>query len=352
MLVKKYNARLFLFLGLSSLLFMGNILVYRIQFIDPLAKESVYATLLDCLFVWPLLVYLFFLRKRRLSLRYASLTLLVGVGSATFIIPQSFKLEFPSIIRFCLSPVGFGLLLVLFICTYILLLFLKVQRIIRNEQNVPSMQFIRSMHAHETGGFHTMIALMTFYDLLFCSWKRHKRVQGKSYFSYHKKTSSMAFQAMLIHALVIESVGFHYVLISFHPMLAWLMLSLNSYTILYTLANIQAIRTQPITFDGKRLIIYKGLTSVITLPLSELESIERYNGPEQLPKSLRKRTFNAVLAEFTKEKPAFEMVLKKPHSVFQFIGKSSKVDRIHVTVDDDVRFYEQIQKAIENEKAG
>ncbi len=51
---------------------------------------------------------------------------------------------------------------------------------------------------------------------------------------------------MIIHATAIESIGFHYLLHQWNPVIAWILLILNVYAMIYFIAEIQAIRKNPI----------------------------------------------------------------------------------------------------------
>ena len=47
---------------------------------------------------------------------------------------------------------------------------------------------------------------------------------------------------MIIHATLIESIGFHYLFHQWNPVVAWVLLILNVYAMFYFLAEIQAMR--------------------------------------------------------------------------------------------------------------
>ena len=57
---------------------------------------------------------------------------------------------------------------------------------------------------------------------------------------------------MIIHATLIESIGFHYLFHQWNPVVAWVLLTLNVYAMFYFLAEIQAMRKNPIIVTEKR----------------------------------------------------------------------------------------------------
>ena len=80
----------------------------------------------------------------------------------------------------------------------------------------------------------------------FLSW-REKVPTGKSVYSYHKKTGAIGVYIMIIHATIIESIGFHYLLHQWNPVIAWILLILNVYAMIYFIAEIQAMRKNPLS---------------------------------------------------------------------------------------------------------
>lgn len=83
---------------------------------------------------------------------------------------------------------------------------------------------------------------------------------------------------MLIHALLIESVGFHYLLMHWSHTATILLLALNLYTLLYLVADLQVIRTCPILLDDYALILQSGLAQGLRVQFSNIQSIEYYRG--------------------------------------------------------------------------
>ena len=66
----------------------------------------------------------------------------------------------------------------------------------------------------------------------FLSW-REKVPEGEYVYSYHKKTGAIGVYIMIIHATLIESIGFHYLFHQWNPVVAWVLLILNVYAMFY-----------------------------------------------------------------------------------------------------------------------
>ena len=85
-----------------------------------------------------------------------------------------------------------------------------------------------------------------FYYSILSWWKKPLSILNDAQtYSYHKNTSAIAFYMMLIHALVLESVGFHFLLHSWNATFAIIVLILNVYTLLFILAEIQVDSIMP-----------------------------------------------------------------------------------------------------------
>ncbi len=96
--------------------------------------------------------------------------------------------------------------------------------------------------------------------------------EGESVYSYHKKTGAIGVYIMIIHATLIESIGFHYLLHQWNSVVAWILLILNVYAMIYFLAEIQAMRKNPIIVAEKEIIIQIGLERKLLYHLHKLIS--------------------------------------------------------------------------------
>ena len=93
---------------------------------------------------------------------------------------------------------------------------------------------------------------------------------------------------MLIHALVLESVGFHFLLHSWNLTVSIILLLFNIYTLIFILAEIQVIRLCPFMITNRHLYLQVGIMQQLTVPIEEIKSIHHYQGPEKLSKDEKK----------------------------------------------------------------
>ncbi|UZJ78260.1 hypothetical protein [Fictibacillus sp. KU28468] len=347
------NKNLFLFFSLSILIILCHFSLYRLEFMAPLPKNIGLATLFDFLIVIPLLSYVFIIRKRY-SLKYVPLVVIAACWLAKMIVPAQ-KLPHTNGFPFLLFSIE-GILIIyeLYILFYTAITLMKAISAVRGGEPISAyfnnrMRQTLSLHMTMTRAMECILTEMTVLYYAFFSWKKKERRLRGQIFTYHKKTAAIAFRFMLIHALLIESIGFHYLLMQWSGLAAWAFLLLNVYTILFFLGDIQAIRSCPFVLNEKELVLQPGLAKSLTIAVSNIQSIERYTGHEPLTKVEEKRTFDAVLLEFSKEKPAFEIKLIKPETVRMAFGFTKQVDTVHLSVDDGQIFFEVLRGLVENQ---
>src|SRR5690625_2434981 len=107
---------------------------------------------------------------------------------------------------------------------------------------------------------------------VFTTWGK-KPPTGESYFTLHKSSSFIAFQILLIHSIVIETIGIHWWL---HDKLLWLsiiLLIINIYTVLFLISNIQVVRFTPVQIEDNYLYVSLGLMKKMIISIDNIASI-------------------------------------------------------------------------------
>ena len=82
-----------IWIGLVSLIMLSNYLLYALPIVPVAPKEVVLGSLLDCMFVIPIITYFFIIRKRY-SLTYIVPVVIAGYIFARFIIPSDYLQAF------------------------------------------------------------------------------------------------------------------------------------------------------------------------------------------------------------------------------------------------------------------
>ncbi|WP_421378774.1 hypothetical protein ACOJQI_13735 [Bacillus salacetis] len=335
----KPKKRWLLFLLLSALVLVTNYTVYRL---DEVPEGMAIGSLVDLMIIIPLMAYFFIIRRNH-SAKALSLVIAAGYGAAWLIIPNEHLAALPFFKYLLIAAEGAFLLLELYIAIKIIKALPSVWRHTKHLKSESGDFFPhrleKAVHRNMSAPLFIKVyltELSLFYYSLF-SWKKKASITSNS-FTIHQKGSCIALYVMLIHAVLIESIGLHYFLHQWNPIISWILLILNGYSILFFLAQIQGFRLNPVKITDEDLIIRIGFASRINIPLSCIAAVSQYNGPEKLRKAREKITFQAIAPDFMPEKPQFEIILKEPQTAHYLYGFTKKVSQIHIKLDDPSSF--------------
>ncbi|WP_144507556.1 hypothetical protein [Bacillus mycoides] len=337
-----------IWIGLVSLIMLSNYLLYALPIMPAAPKEVVLGSLLDFMFVIPVITYFFIIRKRY-SLTYMFPVVIAGYVFARFIIPNDYLQAF-SFVSYVIVAGEIA-----FVCFELFLIY-KIIRVLpkiikrykeyRSEYSSFSYAIDAAFDVNMKRS-KTVNIILTECKLLyyaFLSW-REKVLENEFTYSYHKKTGAIGVYIMFIHATLIESIGFHYLLHQWNPAIAWILLILNIYAMVYFLAEIQAMRKNPIVVTEEQVIIQIGLGKKVVLPFTQIDNIVFYKG-ESLTKEEEKEVLDATVMEFIKEPATFEITLKEPIKAQLLYGFSKTVSRVHLNVDNERKFYDAVMEKL------
>ncbi|MES9665050.1 hypothetical protein COK06_20970 [Bacillus cereus] len=340
--------------GLISLIMLSNYLLYALPIVPATPKEVVLGSLLDFMFVIPVITYFFIIRKRY-SLTYMFPVVIAGYVFARFIIPSDYLQAF-SFVSYVIVAGE-----ILFVCFELFLIYKIIRvlpKIIKRYKEYRS-EYSSFSYAIDQAFDDTMkrsrlvniiLTECKLFYYAFLSW-RVKVSESEFTYSYHKKTGAIGVYIMIIHATLIESIGFHYLLHQWNPVIAWILLILNIYAMFYFLAEIQAMRKNPIIVAEEKVIIQIGLGKKIVIPFTQIDNIAFYKG-EPLKKEEEKEVLDATVMEFIKEPPTFEIKLKKPIKAQLLYGFTKTVSRVHLNVDEKRKFYDAVTERLKHMNGG
>ncbi|WP_265938206.1 hypothetical protein [Bacillus thuringiensis] len=341
-----------IWIGLVSLIMLSNYLLYALPIVPAAPKEVVLGSLLDCMFVIPIITYFFIIRKRY-SLTYIVPVVIAGYIFARFIIPSDYLQDFSYVSYIIIAGE------IAFVCLELFLLYKIVRKlptIIKKYKEYKS-EYSSFSYAIDAAFDATMKRnklidiIVTECKLIyyaFLSW-REKVPEGEYVYSYHTKTGAIGVYIMIIHATLIESIGFHYLLHQWNPVIAWILLILNVYAMIYFIAEIQAMRKNPLIVTEEQVIIQIGLGKKIVIPFTQIDNIAFYKGDELLTAKEGKQVLDATVMEFIKEPATFEITLKEPVKAQLLYGFSKTVSRVHLNVDEERKFYDAVKEKLKHE---
>lgn len=328
-------------LALLSIVILCNVLLYQRAVQQFLAIElesgAVLGSLVDLVIISPALAYAVF----KVSKKQAVGFVVFGLVLARIIIPEEFFAPYTILLY---SGISFE---ALFFLAELGLIFLLLKRIpvIRSEMRSsgtgPIFSFLPAVERKVSRlPLIRIVAseiLMVYYA--FFSWRK-KAPTHDGVVTMHHKTSAIAMNIMLIHAVAIETIGLHWWLHSKIPVLSFILLILNVYSILLVLAEIQITRLHPVEVKNAEMHIVQGLRQRLILPLSNIEGME---WGETKP---GKDTMVFMQKDFEEIHPQLILFLKEPVEATLFMGKKEEVSKVALRVDDP----EKLKRLLEQYK--
>lgn len=342
--------KILLYVVLASLILATNFILYRTSMFGPVPEGTVIGSLLDLLIILPLLTYFMIIHKRY-SLKYMGIVIFAGFAAAYFIIPQQHLSDYPFLPYLLIVSEGAFLLFELYIAYTVITRLPKLLKEYKTLASRNSFFLFNIRKAVETSlpdntAARILVTEFSIFHYSLFSWKKKVQIDHGMAFTYHKKTSVNDVYIMVIHAIAIESVGLHYFLHSWNPIVSYILLILNIYGILFMLAELQATRLTPFLLTADHLLLQTGFSSSMHLPLSNIKEIKHYEGPEKFSRKEQKELFDARVPDLVQEKPMFEVLLHEPQNVHFIYGLKRKATRIVLNVDEPDVFYHELQRSL------
>lgn len=305
----------------------------------------VLGSLIDLTIVAPIL-FLVWQRKKSWKLL---LTLLAGgLIIARFMIPMQYLSPFKALtlMGFVVEAAFIFLELVL-----LLTLFKYLPEIIRNvkKSSLPlvfSFSNAVDKKVRKQPIIHVICSEILIFYYAFFLWKK-KPVYQENTFTIHQKSSLIAFQVMMIHAIVFETIGIHWWLHDQTMILSLLLLVLNIYSVVFFLGDLQAIRFNPLQVENDRIYISQGLMKRIEIKWTEIDVV--IEDRAILEKKRAKNTIEFIARDFEKTYPAVIIKLKQPKEATLLMGMKKNYEQVAIRVDDAERFKQLLKKKLQNE---
>ncbi|NMH69274.1 beta-carotene 15,15'-monooxygenase [Bacillus sp. RO3] len=324
-------------LGLLAVVLLSNWLVYQPmvqRFLSiELEMEVVIGSMVDLMMISPALAYAAF----KLSKKQVIGVIVFGLVLGRVIIPEELFAPFTFLLY---SGIGVEVLL---LAAELGLIFLFVRKIpgIRSSMQVsgigPLFSFLPAVgdkvSSHMLLRILSSEGLMMYYALF--SWRKKPPVHEGAV-TMHHKTSAVAMNIMLIHAVVIETIGIHWWLHTKLPILSFILLILNVYTVLLFIAEIQITRLHPLEVKNDSIYVTQGLMQRMVIPLHKIDTMEWGATPG-------KDALVFMCKDFEEIQPQVVLFLKEPLEATMFMGRKKQVSEVALRVDEP----EKLKKLME-----
>ncbi|MUK87752.1 beta-carotene 15,15'-monooxygenase [Ornithinibacillus sp. L9] len=332
---------LFLFAVVGS-----NVVLYHTTFgVRIIPQDSngvVIGSMIDLAIISPIL-YVTWMRKW--SWKYILMTMAAGLILMRFLIPMQYLEPFATI-----TWVGFAIegLLVAVELFIIVSLVKYLPRIIQTVKQSTLPVIFSFHHAVAANVKHSPVIQVICSGMLmlyfaFACWKKQPRLDDST-FTLHRKTSFIAFQVMLIHAIIIETIGIHWWLHHWSPILSYILLILNIYSVILLVGDIQAVRLNPVLVTDKKLYISLGFMKRMEIEWSNVEKL--IDDPQVLGEKPTKETIEFIAKDLEKLQYTVILQLKQPTYAALFLGVKRKYSRIAIRVDEPEKFMKVILEKV------
>ncbi|XKO53861.1 beta-carotene 15,15'-monooxygenase [Lysinibacillus fusiformis] len=333
---KKQN----IWLALLFIVLVSNYTLYNSglgSVILPIETNGVVlGSLIDLVVVIPILWMLY---KGKFSLKQSILLVAIGCIAARFIIPIEHLQPFVAV-----TWVGFALEGIMIVLEILLIATLVryLPRVLADVRasSLPDI-FSFSKAVEKQFPQHPVIQMICS-DLLVlyygvASWKRQERLG----FTLHKNSSYIAFQLMIIHGIAIETIGIHWWLHEKSMILSIVLLILNIYLVIFLIADMQAIRLNPIYVTDETIYISLGLMKRTEIDFNKIEEVIEDKG--QLEGKLSKDTIDFVARDFGEAYPHVILKMKEPVEVTFMLGIKKHYNQVAIKVDQSQEFKQMLQ---------
>lgn len=331
---------------LLALVLISNILLYNtnigLSLLPDETKTVVIGTLLDLVITIPIL---FMLYRKKFDVKLAIILAAAGCIIARFLIPKPYLEPFVAVtwvgIVIEVALVIFELVLIFTLVRYLPKIFKKVK-----ESELPTVFAFPNaidLYVKKNPIIHMICSESLMFYYAFCSWKKKPR-EG---ITLYKNSSYIIFQVMIIHAIVVETIGIHWWLHEKSMIISIIVLILNIYSIIFFLGDIQALRLNPVYFDEKAMYLSLGLLKRVEIRFDEIESI--IENPE-VKKKKPKDTIDFIASDFQTPEPQLMLVMKKPITAVLFMGLKKEFVKVEIRSDAPAELKQSILNGIERSK--
>ena len=316
-------------IALLFLVVLSNFLIYQSSVQDFLSLKlntgAVMGSLIDLAIIVPLLMFAAF----KLSIKQTIGIIVTGLVIARVLIPKELFEPFTSVL---FTGIVIEALFVLGEVSLILFVIWKIPkiRLHMKEMNEDALfSLLPSVEKVVTKSIFIQIIMAEFLLMYyaFFTWRK-KAPSHEGVISMHKKTSATAINIMLIHAILIETIGLHWWLHDKSLILSIILLILNIYTVFFIMADIQITRLHPLEIKNGRLYITQGLSNRIIVPLELIKEVE-WGG--EIP---NKNTMKFVYKDFEAVEPQAVIHLSRPVEATVFMGLKKSVTEFAIRVDE------------------
>lgn len=336
----------YLWLLMLAFILSSNYILYQTAIgADILPSEAnlvVLGSLIDLIIMGPIF---FMLYRKKFSMKTAILFAAAGCIVARLFIPAHLLGPFATITWVGLAVEGalitFELLFVIAFFRYLP----KVIEKVRTSTLPVIFSFPKAVDTYVKSNpiIHVICSESLLFYYALCSWRK----APSDGITLHKKSSFIALQIMMIHAIIIETFAIHWWLHSKSVVISVVLIILNIYSVIFMTACIQSVRLHPIYTDEKAMYISFGIVKRVKINFQDIESV--IEDDTVLKSKISKDTIDFIARDFEQVYPDMIIKMKKPVTATVFMGIQKEYAKIAIKSDDPDRLKSIILNKMSNE---
>lgn len=326
-----------IWLILLLLVIGSNIAIYNTTLYNTFNIEQnpqvVIGSLLDLIVVAPILAIIYL---KKYSWKTAVGLIATGCIVARFVIPSTLLNPYKYI-----TTVGIAveLLIILFELMLITLLLVYLPKIVLQVKASTAPMVFSFPHALDNFSKNPIIKVLSSEMLVFyyafASWRK----QQPSGITLYKNTSYFSFNIMLIHAIVLESLGFHWWLHSKAPIVSIILLIINVYGVIFLIADMRAMKLNPIQIQHTGFYISLGLFRRTYIDYRDIEEVILNAEVKQF-----KECAEFIAQDFITAPPQMVLKMKQPQQVDMLYGLKKYCEYVAISCDDATQLLAKIEE--------
>lgn len=303
----------------------------------------VIASMIDLALIAPILLMAW---KRKLNWKNLIFGIAGGLILVRFLIPMEYLSPFESVTWVGFAVEGSLLLLEILVIMTLVKYLPKIIRSVKRSSLPVIFAFSKAVddHVKPYPIIRVLCSEMLMFYYAFAAWGKKPEI-GKNMYTLHQKSSLIAMQIMLIHAVVLETVGLHWFLHEKSIILSIALLIINIYTVIFFIGDIQVVRHNPLLVTDEKMYLSLGLMKRMEISWSDIEEI--IDEPQVLKQKLANDTLDFMARDFEQVHPDVILKLKRPVQATLIMGMKKEYNRVAIRVDEPTRFKEVLKEKID-----
>jgi len=214
----------------------------------------------------------------------------------------------------------------------------------KQKKSVRRQGFVETVHEAASNAYgegvlaNALATEISMFHYAIIGWNPQKEAPKGLQFTYHKDNGYLAFFAVALFAVVVETAVLHLLLMQWSLVAAWILTGLSIYSLFFVFGDFNATRKRPIYLDEAVLKVRVGFRWRMDLPYDMIEAIEL-----RTPDKEKEEFANFILAG----EPNVVIRLKEEMTAQGLYGIKKKMTLLALAIDDKNTFKTELESRIQ-----